>query len=194
MIISIHQPEHFPYLGFFQKMQACDVFVILDNVKFRKNYYQNRNRFFNRSGNEEWFTVPVEKNSNSKLINEVLIGQDPSWKKKVIKQIKFNLGHDVEEIYNISNKISDINMESIKWCREKLNIKTPMVMASDLSVEGNKTDLIIDICQKMNATEYISGASGKDYLDTEKFGNLGIKLTFFEPKVDNLMSTISNIR
>lgn len=194
MIISIHQPEHFPYLGFFQKMQACDVFVILDNVKFRKNYYQNRNRFFNRSGNEEWFTVPVEKNSNSKLINEVLISQDPSWKKKVIKQIKFNLGHDVEEIYNVSNKIADINMESIKWCREKLNIKTPMVMASALSVEGNKTDLIIDICQKMNATEYISGASGKDYLDIEKFDNLGIKLTFFEPKVDNLMSTISNIR
>ena len=67
-------------------------------------------------------------------------------------------------------------------------------MASALSVEGNKTDLIIDICQKMNATEYISGASGKDYLDIEKFDNLGIKLTFFEPKVDNLMSTISNIR
>jgi hypothetical protein len=194
MIVSIHQPEHFPYLGFFQKMQACDLFVILDNVKFRKNYYQNRNRFLNRSGNEEWFTVPVEKNSNSKLISDVLITQDQSWKKKVVKQIKFNLGHDVEEIYNASNKICDINMSSINWCRDRLNIKTPMILASSLGVEGNKTDLIIDICKKLDATEYIAGSSGRDYLITDKFDEFGIKLTFFEPKVDNMMSTISNIR
>lgn len=194
MIISIHQPEHFPYLGFFQKMQACDVFVILDNVKFRKNYYQNRNRFINRSGHEEWFTVPVEKNANSKLINEVLVSQDPSWKKKVTKQIKFNLGHDVEDVYNVSNKIADINLESIKWCRERLNITTPMILSSSLEAAGSKTDLILDICKKMGAVEYISGMSGKDYLDVEKFDDLGIKLTFFQPKVDNLMSTIASIR
>ena len=39
MVITIHQPEHFPYMGFFQKMKAADVFVILDNVNYRKNYF-----------------------------------------------------------------------------------------------------------------------------------------------------------
>ena len=72
MIVSIHQPEHFPYLGFFQKMNKADLFIILDNVKFKKNNFQNRNRFLNKSGNDEWFTVPVEKKANSKLIKDVM--------------------------------------------------------------------------------------------------------------------------
>ena len=43
MKITIHQPEHFPYLGFFQKMQEADLFVILDDVQFTKENFQNRN-------------------------------------------------------------------------------------------------------------------------------------------------------
>jgi len=193
MIISIHQPEHFPYMGFFQKMEACDLFVILDTVKFRKNYFQNRNRFINRSGEEEWFTVPVEKDANSKAINQVSVSQIGNWRTKVPKQIKLNLGHNVEEIYQSSNKLVDINMASINWVREKLGIKTPMIMSSDISPVGTKTDLIIDVCQKLKADEYISGESGRDYLERQKFYDNGIKLTFFEPKVDNLMSSIYNI-
>ena len=47
MKIAIHQPEHFPYMGFFQKMKAADVFVILDDVQYTKGNFQNRNRFKN---------------------------------------------------------------------------------------------------------------------------------------------------
>ena len=90
MIVSIHQPEHFPYLGFFQKMKQSDLFIILDDVKFKKNNFQNRNRFLNSSGEEEWFTVPVEKKANSKLIKDVLVSEDFGWKKKIIKQMKLN--------------------------------------------------------------------------------------------------------
>ena len=85
MVIGIHQPEHFPYLGFFQKMSKCDIFVILDNVKFKKNNFQNRNKFLNHRGEEEWFTVPVGKKSNSMLINEIKV-QDGVWRKKIKKQ------------------------------------------------------------------------------------------------------------
>ena len=65
MVITIHQPEHFPYEGFFQKMEASELFIILDNVNYRKNYFQNRNKFPNKSGEEEWFTVPGEKKATS---------------------------------------------------------------------------------------------------------------------------------
>ena len=83
MIVSIHQPEHFPYLGFFQKMEQSDLFIILDDVKFKKNNFQNRNRFIN-NGKEEWFTVPVEKKANSKIIKDVKLAEDYGWKKKLI--------------------------------------------------------------------------------------------------------------
>ena len=66
MKITIHQPEHFPYMGFFQKMKEADLFVVLDNVKFRKNYFQNRNKFKNKNDMDEWFGVSVPKKSTSK--------------------------------------------------------------------------------------------------------------------------------
>ena len=47
--VAIHQPEHFPYMGFFQKMEYADVFVILDDVQYSKGNWQNRNRFLNKN-------------------------------------------------------------------------------------------------------------------------------------------------
>ena len=71
MRVTIHQPEHFPYLGFFQKMQAADLFVILDDTQYTKENFQNRNKFLNKNGVEEWFTVELEQNTNKKLIKEI---------------------------------------------------------------------------------------------------------------------------
>ena len=59
MKIAIHQPEHFPYMGFFQKMEAADMFVILDDVQFTKGNFQHRNRLLNNMCKEEWFTIPL---------------------------------------------------------------------------------------------------------------------------------------
>ena len=71
MVVTIHQPEHFPYGGFFQKMAASDLFIILDNVNYRKNYYQNRNKLLNKNNVDEWFTIQVEKGATSKHIKDV---------------------------------------------------------------------------------------------------------------------------
>ena len=57
MKIAIHQPEHFPYMGFFEKMDIADVFVILDDVQYKKNNWQNRNKFLNKNNIEEFFGV-----------------------------------------------------------------------------------------------------------------------------------------
>jgi WbqC-like protein family len=194
MIVSIHQPEHFPYLGFFQKMSAAQLFVILDDVKFKKNDYQNRNRFLNRSGSEEWFTVPVERDANSKLINEVCVSKDPTWRSKIQKQIGFNLKHNVSDVYDTSDKLVDINMASIKWCMKKMGISTPLVMSSELSKEGSKSDLLLSICKSVSATKYISGSGGRTYLDVEIFKNAGIEVEFFKAEVPNMMSAIYNVK
>jgi len=60
MIVTIHQPEHLPWLGLFDKIRRADLFVILDCVQFRKNYFQNRNRIRTESG-WTWITVPVRR-------------------------------------------------------------------------------------------------------------------------------------
>jgi hypothetical protein len=194
VIVTIHQPEHFPYEGFFQKMDSADLFVILDCVKFRKNYFQNRNKFLNQQGVEEWFGVSVPKNSTSHMIKDVATVDDSlnHWRKKVLKKISHNLKMDATSVYE-PEKLIDINIRSIEWCRERMNITTPMVYASSLSVAGSKTDLLLDICKRVEATTYLSGPSGKDYLELEKFETVGIKIDFFSPEVKNYYSMLYNL-
>ena len=189
MVITIHQPEHFPYMGYFQKMKEADLFIILDNVNYRKNYFQNRNKLLNKNDVEEWFTIQVEKGATSKHIKDVEVVDGP-WRKKIVKKLKQNLGVNLEHIY-AHNKLIDINIQSIEYCREILNINTPMIYASKLDVGGTKSELLANLVKRMNGTTYISGPSGKDYLDMKYFD--GIEVKYFEPKVDNYYSTLYNI-
>jgi hypothetical protein len=192
MRITIHQPEHFPYMGFFQKMAAADLFVVLDNVNFRKNYFQNRNKYPNNAGHDEWFTVPVGKDSPKLLIKDVVTSADNRWRKKIVKQLKFNFNKDLTSIYE-SEKLIDINMKSIKFCCEELGIDIPMVHASEIVNDLSSTELLVEICKNLNATTYLSGPSGRDYLDIQLFDAAGIKVEFFEPQVKNYYSTLYNI-
>ena len=190
MVISIHQPEHFPYMGYFQKMAKADLFVILDNVNYRKNYYQNRNKFLNTNNVEEWFSVPVEKDATKKWIKDVVVNISLDWRKKLLTKLKQNFKLDLESIYE-PDSLLEINLRSINWGREKLNIEVPLVKASELGVEGGKSELLANICKKLNATKYISGPSGKDYLELDYFE--GIEVEFFSPKVDNFYSSLQNL-
>ena len=194
MIVSIHQPEHFPYLGFFQKMKKSDLFIILDNVKFKKNNFQNRNRFLNKSDTEEWFTVPVEKKANSKLIKDVQTSEDFGWKKKLKKQLQmnFNLDSDLLDFIYTGNSLYSMNHRSIAHCRTKLNIETDVVLSSDLNVNGSKSELLYNICKKVGATIYLSGQDGVNYLDMNVFNDIDVKI--FKPKVDNYYTTLSYLK
>ena len=194
MIVSIHQPEHFPYLGFFQKMQASDLFVILDNVKFQgRRSFQNRNRFLNKSGQEEWFTVPVAKGSYDKKINEVVLAPDYGWRKRLQKKLRHNFGKTYEEIYS-SESLCEVNIKSIELCRSALNIDVPMIKASELECSGNKEALLASICRQVGATTYLSGQGAKKYLHGPALDVFGtIRVDFFKPDVPDLYSSISHI-
>ena len=133
MKATIHQPEHFPYMGFFEKMAMADLFVILDDVQYKKNNWQNRNKFLNKNNVEEFFSVQVEKGATKKLICDVNV-VDGSWREKNIKKIQQNFNVHTSKIYSY-NKLIDINMESIVWGRKKLNINTNMIYSSNLSIK-----------------------------------------------------------
>ena len=189
MVVTIHQPEHFPYGGFFQKMNASDLFIVLDNVNYRKNYYQNRNKLLNNNGIDEWFTIQVEKGATSKHIKDVHV-VDSKWRNKIIKKLQQNLGVDLKHIYN-HNKLIDINMESIKYCRRKLDINTPIIYASDLDVNGSKSELLANLVNKVGGDVYLSGPSGRDYLELKYFNNISVE--YFEPNINHYYSTLQDI-
>lgn len=187
MRIAIHQPEHFPYMGFFEKMKSVDLFVILDDVQYVKGNWHNRNRFINTNGDWEYFGVQVEKEAYKKHICDVKIVQGV-WKKKVLKKIKQNFSIDATEIYE-SDYLSTVNMNSIRWGMSKLKIHTPLLWSSALNINSSNTQRIIDICKRMDATTYVSGPGAKDYLQEDLFTD--IKLEYTNNNIKDLQSIIA---
>ncbi len=189
MKIAIHQPEHLPYLGFLYKMSQSDIFVLLDDVQFQKNGFQNRNRIKTSQG-PQWITVPVLHSFGQK-INEVRIDNRNDWKKKHLQSFVANYAKApyfaayfpmLQEIYAHSwNLLCELNIALIEFFAKELGIKTKIVRSSSLLKQGEKNDLLISICQNLPATCYLSGM-GAAYLDVSLFqkNNIPVEYTNFK--------------
>ena len=88
MIVTIHQPQFMPWIGYFDKMEQADVFVYLDNAQFKKNEWQNRNRLKTAQG-WQWLTVPV-LHRFPQSIREVGINDEVDWKSKHLNALTTN--------------------------------------------------------------------------------------------------------
>lgn len=190
MIITIHQPEYLPWLGFFNRIYKSDVFVVLDNVNYQKNGFINRNRVKTKKG-EVWITVPVkgEQKSSNVKINTVEIMGSYAWKEKhwglitssyqkapYFKDYAFLFE---EAILKRNFKlIGDLDYYFIKIVLDILGIKKEIVKSSDLKAKGKANDLIIDICKKLKANVYLAGPGGKNYMDLKKFEKEKIGVIF----------------
>tara|TARA_A100001201_G_scaffold140327_1_gene133316 strand:- start:939 stop:1622 length:684 start_codon:yes stop_codon:yes gene_type:complete len=206
MKIAIHQPEFMPWLGYFHKMKKADIYVILDNVQFKKRYFENRNYIRNSSNNtKEWITIPVvSKGKFNQNISDVKILYEGNWYKKLPNtfinrygknKVTISFNNLIEEFLSKNNNsLLELNLKIIHWFRQIFNIETPLFYLSDLNIKSEGSNLILDICKKLNATTYICGSSGKDYLNVKDFENKQIKIewqNFIEPKYNN--SGLSNL-
>lgn len=198
MIITIHQPEHLPWLGLFNKIAKAETFVILDSVQYEKNYFQNRNRILGSNG-VQWLSVPVSTKGHMEgtiATTEIsLSGGNANWKEKYLRTVQQSYGKHpyFSEIYPVlenairteTNLLYDINMAIIKSFCDCLEIRPEYIRASELELYGQKSDLILDICREVGADTYISGPSGREYLDLDSFtkSNIAVKYNDFEHPV-----------
>lgn len=190
MIVTIHQPEHMPWLGFFHKMRRADAFVVLDNVQYRKNYFQNRNRILGANG-PFWLTVPVRlKGHTQSVIRDIEVDSTQRWAGRYWKSLVSSYGRHphfsdyAAEFESLFSKdwalLSDLNLAIIDLFRKAFAIETPMLRASEMDAAGRSTDLLYSICKQLGATKYLSGPSGTDYLDESKFKEGGIVVEYHE--------------
>jgi hypothetical protein len=186
MKIAIHQPQYLPWLGYFDKMDQADVFVLLDDVQFKKNEWQNRNKIRNTEG-WHWLTVPV-LHEFGQVIMDVKIDNRRAWRGKHLKSIELNYSRApyFKDYFSLLREglekewefLADLNLYLISRLKEALGIKTELVRSSDFNIRTNRTQRLIDICGHLKADTYISGAGGSDYLDGGEFQKSGIKLEF----------------
>ena len=187
MIIAIHQPQYLPWIGYFDKMQKADAFCYLDNVQYKKNEWQNRNRIKTAKG-WQWITVPVLYRFPQK-INDLKINNTVNWRHKHIQAISTNYGKApyFKEYFRIFEQsfemdwlsLSSLNIYLIEQIRNLLELNhKPTTVASELKLSENPTDRLIDICKALGGNTYLSGPDGAKYLDLEKFRIRGIKVIF----------------
>ena len=191
MKVGIMQPYIFPYIGYFQLINAVDKFVIYDDVNFINKGWINRNRMLN-NGKDSLFSIPLKEASQNKLINEIEINWDNAWKSKFLKTLeqcykKAPFYQEalsiIDQTFNIDNEpISKVIEHNLRLICEYLDIKTKIVLSS---VTYQNTHLkaqerILDICLQEKATQYINPIGGLELYDRDFFNAKNINLNFIK--------------
>lgn len=189
MIVAVHQPQYLPWLGYFDKIDRADLFVLLDNVQFKKNEWQNRNRI-KAAGGPQWLTVPVTYKFPQR-INEVGINNRERWQHQQRQAILSNyrkapcwdyVAPLLEEIFTPGwEYLAPLNIFVVKRLAEILGIATPLYVASELPAFPEHPDeRLIAIAEHFGADTYLAGGGGRDYMDIDRYERKGIKVLFQE--------------
>jgi hypothetical protein len=193
MKLAIMQPYFFPYIGYWQLINAVDKFVIFDDVNFIKRGWINRN-YIIISQTKKIITLSLEKSSQNKLINEIYISKNKQNKQKILRTIEYNYKKApyyldaFQVVKDILNKeefnLSKFLEYQIKAICYYLKIKTNIEVSSSIKKNNDlkSQEKILNICKILNANHYINPLSGKDLYNKEEFNQNRIKLDFLIPK------------
>lgn len=190
--VGIHQPNFFPWIGFFDKMARSDVFVLLDDVQFPKTggTYTNRVELL-LNARRSWVTAPQDRNYEGvRTILEMRFAEQDDWRQRMIRSLSLNFGKypyfdetmEVLEplVRNPDPEISTYNISAVTAIASRLGLLegTRIVRASDLGVEATSTERLALLTRRAGGTTYLAGGGAAGYQEDEVFGRHGVDLQF----------------
>jgi len=191
MTIAIHQPNYLPWLGYFAKIFAADVFVLLDDVQYSKKSVGAKNYILSKDEKKTPLSVSVKMSNGAfQNYNKLQIEYNTNWHIKHINKIKdayckTNFYKEYfEQLDNILRKkhqyLSELNIEIILWLLTLLKNKTEIEISSKLQLPNldDKNKRNIQLCKLFNADVYLSGQGAKKYNVENEFIYAGIKLNY----------------
>lgn len=193
MKISIMQPTFCPWTGYFAMIKSVDIMVLLDCVQFERRSWQSRNRI-KVQDKEHFISLSLQKAPQKTLIKNMRLLNENKWKNTLLKTIyhAYNKTPNFGTLYEILEKalfkfenLSELNIFLIKEFCQILRLKTPIILASTLNLDGFKRErLLLEICKNLGANEYLSPEGSKVYLQKEEaillFKNAGVKVEYFD--------------
>jgi hypothetical protein len=192
MILAIVQPYFFPYLGYFQLINAADKFVVYDDVNYIKGGWVNRNKILS-NGVPTWFTLELLGASQNKTIREIEIGGNRARLLKTVRQCYAKAPYFTSAFECVASILENDETNLAKFLYsalvqvcEYLNITTEFCYSSDLdkdcSLKGEQK--IRQICCNLDANMYINPIGGMKLYDRQIFANDGIDLRFLQMSPD----------
>ena len=196
MKVAVMQPYFLPYLGYFQLINAVDIFVIYDNIKFTKKGWINRNNMLEH-GKSNLFSLPLMKASDFSNIDERELSADfDTHSSKLLRKIRSNYSKApffddtfpfIQHIlaYDDRNLFKFVKNSLVEVC-SKLGISTEIMDSSQIAIdhELRSAKRVIAICKELKATEYINPPGGKTLYSKEEFHQEGLELKFLDPQLN----------
>lgn len=182
MIVAAHQPSYLPSLSYLDKMAKSDLFVVMDDVPFEPNRFQNRQRIKVADG-DGWLTVPVAQQPDARIC-AARIDTQVAWRRRTWLQIETHYGsapffdHYADDLRDTFSqrweRLIDLDMHLLELARGWLRVHVPIVRASSLGLDGTGSERVVDLCRKAGAHAYLSGSGASGSLDAEHLGRSGI--------------------
>jgi len=195
-IVTIHQPDFMPWLGFFSKINKADTFVVLDHVinEYNGRQWYRRVNLATESG-KYWLSISINKPSNTSFIpiNRMEINKNISYHKALnkIRQIYlkapyYNMTYPlIEKWFNSDESLLyKRNMDFIIDIMNILDIDTKLVSSSSLSINRKSNELLIEILKSQNADIYLCGDGAGGYQKDELFIAEGIEIEYNNFKIE----------
>ncbi|HEX9364511.1 MAG TPA: WbqC family protein [Candidatus Dormibacteraeota bacterium] len=190
MLVAIHQPNFLPWLGYFDKIRRSDVFVVMNNAQFSKTggTWTNRVQLL-VAGEPAWVTVPIVRAYHGyRTVREMEINDRQPWREKMLRTIEQNYrrASHFDEVYPrlvelVLKPITDLatyNLTAIQTLCQPLQLATPLILGSELSVEGHSTDLLIAMVKAAGGDAYLAGSGASGYQDDGRFSAAGIDVVY----------------
>jgi hypothetical protein len=188
-LIAIVQSNYIPWKGYFDLINMVDHFVLYDDVQFNRYNWRNRN-LIKTAGGVQWLTIPVHQKTLHQKIQESRIAGS-NWNRKHWRAICVNYTRAeyfsyyreyFEDLYLSTHEtlLSRVNYRFLKAACELLDIRTPLSFSGDYALPSGKMERVVTLCQRLGATEFLSGPTARPYLDEPLFTSAGIRVRWMD--------------
>jgi hypothetical protein len=194
-ICAIHQPNFFPWLGYFAKIEAADRFIFLDDVQIIKTGGSWTNRVYMQIADaKSWVSAPILREHGSQLILDTQFNEIEPWRKKIKKTLEVNyakaphFASQKSAVFALldqdKSSVADFNVSCIQQMCTILGIewKSKTVRSSELAIQSVGTQRLVDICKNQKCGIYLCGAGSGEYLEEKIFQEQRVELRFFNFK------------
>lgn len=185
--VAIGQPTYLPWIGWFDILDQVDEFVVLDSVQFERHSWQHRNRLAGPNG-EIMLIVPVRRSgldtpicraeiADRRAVANHFVTMSQTYARAAFGAMLLSALQPIYE--DVPELLVDLNLRLIDAIAALLEIDTPRVRSSEMSVDGTKEALVLSICQSLRAEEYLANPGSRGYLSSgTSFSESGVAIRY----------------
>jgi hypothetical protein len=184
--VAIIQSNYIPWRGYFDIINSVDAFVLLDDVQFTRRDWRNRNQIKTAQG-LQWLTIPVDVKGQFDIKIKDVTVSNASWAQdhwnKIAQAYRkapyfqaYKAQFEQAYLTDSERYLSQINHRFLSLINSILSVKTPLLWSNDFVISQDKSQRLLQICQQLDATTYVSGPAAKDYLQVALFQEAGLEV------------------